>query len=66
MNNEAKVQILQKNWLFSQLSPQEIDEILLKTTTVEYRRKETIFKKGEFISSFFRQTYISPKSCCVY
>jgi len=39
MNNEAKVQILQKNWLFSQLSPQEIDEILLKTTTVEYRRK---------------------------
>ncbi|HNV80420.1 MAG: Crp/Fnr family transcriptional regulator [Tenuifilaceae bacterium] len=50
MNNEAKVQILQKNWLFSQLSPQEIDEILLKTTTVEYRRKETIFKKGEFIS----------------
>ena len=49
MNNEAKVQILQKNWLFSQLSPQEIDEIA-ENHNCEYRRKETIFKKGNLFS----------------
>jgi CRP-like cAMP-binding protein len=50
MDSVSIKHILKKNWLFNHLMPDELDDLMRKSTTVNYRKRETIVKKGEFIS----------------
>jgi len=49
MNNSNNIlQQFSNHWISKHLLPNELDLLLEKTTTISYRKRETIVKKGEF------------------
>lgn len=49
MNNyEDLQQIVKGHWFSSELKANELSQILQKSTVVNYRKRETVVKKGEF------------------